>query len=88
MCINRNYDEPMCHITTTSNSEYIYVMLDNLQNALKSMNSQNGELVKYIHLNNNVLMYEIQSVTHYWDCYMIFLFFTLSKISLLSRIFN
>lgn len=76
MHINRNYDELMHHITTTSSSEYIYVMLDNLQNALKSMNSQNSELVKYTHLKNNVLMYEIQSLSQYRDCYMIFLFFS------------
>lgn len=40
MYINENYKESVYYIMTTSNSGCIYVMLYNLQSALKPMDSQ------------------------------------------------
>ena len=81
MYINENYKESVYHIITTSSAGCIYVMLYNLQSALKSMDSQKDKLVKYIYLTNGHIN-EAQSASHNVESNVLILqFFTYSKLS-------
>lgn len=65
----------------TSYLGYIYVMLYNLQSALKSIDAQKDKLAKYMHLTK-VHINEVQSVSHNVELVVLILqIFTCSKLS-------